>query len=321
MSFVKYTNDDYVVSSEISVKNLWSNNQSQLTSFFTSSVITNSYYISVYNNVSTSSNQFDITYGNLYGTGSLPINLSVPENTPTRITYGQYRNLIYGNESSSFIFNNIVSEDFWVVNINRNLYKESIKPGSLNITLRSGSNVLKITDDSNDNSTVNFIGTNRYYTLVSGSNGNKVSNAINNPSGSYGYLFPDMGFFILNPKALSTPPASGGLSLTTGSNPNTSLFNAISGGGDFNLLSQETLSSIYFFTRIKNKDFNYTTNPSIIDDNGNLIYSNLINNPQTFMTTVGLYNDNNELLAVAKLNKPLKKDFTSEMLLQIKLNY
>jgi hypothetical protein len=47
----------------------------------------------------------------------------------------------------------------------------------------------------------------------------------------------------------------------------------------------------------------------------------LINNPQTYVTTVGMYNDNNELLAVAKLSKPLVKDFTKEALIRVKLDY
>jgi hypothetical protein len=89
----------------------------------------------------------------------------------------------------------------------------------------------------------------------------------------------------------------------------------------FALQSEENVSSHLFFTRVKNQDFNYTTNPSIIDANGNLIYTTLINNPQTYITTVGMYNDQNELLAVAKLSRPLVKDFTKEALIQVKLDY
>ena len=47
----------------------------------------------------------------------------------------------------------------------------------------------------------------------------------------------------------------------------------------------------------------------------------MINSPQAFITTVGLYNDNNDLLAVAKLSRPLLKDFTKETLVRIKLDY
>jgi hypothetical protein len=47
----------------------------------------------------------------------------------------------------------------------------------------------------------------------------------------------------------------------------------------------------------------------------------MINSPQAYMTTVGLYNDNNDLLAVAKLSQPLLKDFTKEALVRIKLDF
>ena len=66
---------------------------------------------------------------------------------------------------------------------------------------------------------------------------------------------------------------------------------------------------------------NYTTNPTVIDSNGNLLYTSLIYNPQTYITTVGLYNTEGDLVAVAKLNKPLVKDFTKELLLRVKLDF
>jgi hypothetical protein len=52
-----------------------------------------------------------------------------------------------------------------------------------------------------------------------------------------------------------------------------------------------------------------------------VIYSSFINNPQTYVTTVGLYNDSNELVAVAKLSRPLIKDFTKESLIRVKLDF
>jgi hypothetical protein len=101
----------------------------------------------------------------------------------------------------------------------------------------------------------------------------------------------------------------------------TNIVNSIVNGSYFQLNSQETISSDYVFVRIKNQDYNYTTNPSFITGSGTLIYSNFINSPQTFPTTVGLYNDNNELLAVAKMSKPLTKDFTKEALVRVKLDW
>jgi hypothetical protein len=328
MSFVRYNTDDSVISSETVVRGMWTADNATLSTFYTSSVVTSSYYLNVFDTVATSSLQFSIQYGHLEGSGSTDINTSVTDITPTRINYGQYRSLIYNDENSSFNFGGIVSKDFFAVNIARSRYKESIKPGSITLKL-SGSVVLSLTDDSVvSGSVTNFIGSNRYYNLISGSAGTAAT-SLAGVSGSYGLLFPDLGTIILNPRALSAPTANGGIILnvsqTNGSNGNNreTLYKAISGSGasSFVLQSQETVSSRYFFTRVKNNEFNYTTNPSIINDSGSLLYTTLIDNPQTYVTTVGMYNDNNELLAVAKLSRPLIKDFTKESLIRIKLDY
>jgi hypothetical protein len=328
MSFVRYNTDDSVISSETVVRGMWTADNPTLTTFFTSSVITSSYYLNTYDTVSTSSLQFSIQYGHLEGSGSTDINASVADITPTRINYGQYRSLIYNDENSSFNFGGIVSKDFLAVNVARSRYKESIKPGSLTLKL-SGSVVLSLTDDSViSGSVTNFIGSNRYYNLISGSAG-IAATSLAGISGSYGLLFPDLGTILLNPRALSLSSANGGIVLNISQSNNSpgnnaeTLYKAISGTGasSFVLQSQETVSSRYFFTRIKNNEFNYTTNPSIINDSGSLLYTTLIDNPQTYVTTVGMYNDNNELLAVAKLSRPLVKDFTKESLVRIKLDY
>ena len=119
---------------------------------------------------------------------------------------------------------------------------------------------------------------------------------------------------------------------TYGNNP-TRLYNAISSSfgtsttvgvrsNIFELNSQETISSDYVFIRARNNEFNYTENPSFISGStGEVIYSYFINNPQTFPTTVGLYNDNSDLLAVAKLSRPIQKDFTKEALVRVKLDF
>jgi len=328
MSFVRYNTDDSVISSETVVRGMWTADNATLSTFFTSSVVTSSYYLNVFDTANTSSLQFSIQYGHLEGSGSTDINSSVSDITPTRINYGQYRSLIYNDENSSFNFSGIVSKDFLAVNVARSRYKESIKPGSLTLKL-SGSVVLSLTDDSViSGSVTNFIGSNRYYNLISGSAGTAAT-SLAGVSGSYGLLFPDLGTILLNPRALSAPTANGGIILNVsqsngspGNNAET-LYKAISGSGasSFVLQSQETVSSRYFFTRVKNNEFNYTTNPSIINDSGSLLYTTLIDNPQTYVTTVGMYNDNNELLAVAKLSRPLVKDFTKESLIRIKLDY
>jgi hypothetical protein len=314
MSFSRYTPEDQVVSSETVVRGLWSGDSNTIFQFFTQSGYTE-YYLDVYDG--TNNVQFDIQFGNIYGSGSTAINSAVPGKTPSRVVYGQYRNLVYGTETGNFVFNSSVSaSSIYIINIARSRYKESLLPGSFELTL-SGSAAKPITliDDSTTTSISRFLGENRYYNVISGS----IANGAFSTATNYGFFLPDLGVVILDSGSLS-----GYIKNVSNNNNALNLYNAISSGSivnSFKLKSSETVSSTYFFTRVKNSEFNYTTNPSIIDDNGNLLYTTLINSPQTFPTTVGMYNDNNELLAVAKLSRPLAKDFTKEALIRIKLDY
>jgi len=96
----------------------------------------------------------------------------------------------------------------------------------------------------------------------------------------------------------------------------------IGGSAPTHVDSEEVITSNYIFIRARNAEFNYSTNPSFIDSgSGGVLYTDFITAPQTFITTVGLYNDNGDLLAVAKLSKPLKKDFTKEALIRVKLDF
>ena len=326
MSFVRYNTEDSVISAETVVRGLWTGDNNSLNLFFTGSSYTE-YYLDVYQSSTTttgSSVQFDIQYGNISGSGSAPINSSVSGYSPSRIIYGQYRNLVYGTETTNFSFDDGVTtaKDIYVINISRARYKESLQPGSLNLTLKSGSNAISLTDDSNTTNLTRFIGENRVYYIISGSSGNAYTSSA--ATTYYGMVLPDLGVMILNASGTLSPYITTPSQATSSVNNHLKLHRSIVSGsvsGSFTLQSSETVSSRYFFTRVKNSDFNYTTNPSIIDDNGNILYTTLINNPQTFITTVGMYNDSNELLAVAKLSKPLVKDFTKEALIRVKLDY
>jgi hypothetical protein len=304
---------------------MWTGDNNRLTNFVTASGYTE-YYLDVYNNnpaLSGSELQFDIQYGNINGSGSVPINPIISGSSPSRIVYGQYRNLVYGTETTNFSFDGgtTTAQQIYVINISRARYKQAILPGSFNLTLGSGSATIQLTDDSNTTSLTRFIGENRVFYIISGSNGNAyTASAATGPY--YGIMLPDMGFIVLDASGSLRPYiTAASQSVAIASNNHLNLYRSIVSGSNFTAQSSEVVSSRYFFTRVKNGEFNYTTNPSIIDANGNLLYTTLIDNPQTFITTVGMYNDNNELLAVAKLSKPLVKDFTKEALIRIKLDY
>ncbi len=337
MSFTRLDPTDLVVSSDSITAPAWSNNVTTLTSFFLPTV--SSSYVDVYDGAVTSpsaSIQFSVAYAHKLGSGSLPFNSLVPGNSPTRVLYGEYRNLIYGDAESlvSFGTGNTDSIDMVIIQIDRNRYKEALFPGTFNLRL-TGTGTINLTDNSKDVSTITYVDGGRVFDIVSGSNGTAANSPLlagapakgYTPSGSYGLFLPDMGLIVLNPRALSL--TTGGIqtnftatnTLATMNANNAIITSAISNGGSFQLNSQETISSNYIFVRIKNGDYNYTTNPSFITGSGDLIYTNFINSPQTFPTSVGLYNDNNELLAVAKLSKPLTKDFTKEALIRVKLDW
>jgi hypothetical protein len=347
MSFTKFDSTDLVVSSDSVTAPAWSSNLPILTSFYTASAgtITSSFYVDVYNaptNVINSAVQFSIAYGRMDGSGSAPFNNSVPDYTPTKINYSQYRNIIYGDNEGYFNFGtgNTGSQDMIAIQIDRNRYKEGLFPGTFNLTLSYGtvSNELKLTDNSNDVTSISYLDCGRVFDIVSGSDGSAQSSPLvtgasargYSPSGSYGLFLPDVGLILLNPSALACPSGQGGLGFSyyTGNGPaaqdytnNLEILTLFQSGSNFQLNSQETISSDYIFVRIKNTEYNYTSNPSFITGSGNLIYSNFINSPQTYITTVGMYNNANELLAVAKLSKPLVKDFTKEALIRVKLDW
>ena len=91
---------------------------------------------------------------------------------------------------------------------------------------------------------------------------------------------------------------------------------------NLSFISLNMLKRSVFFTRAFNQEFNYSNNPTAIA-NASLgsISSNLTGWPTAFITTVGLYNSNNELLAVAKTAPPVKKDFDTEKVFAVRLQY
>lgn len=342
MSFKRFDLEDVVVSAESVTSPIWSGDQTTLSTFFTSSTqvggTSADYYYNIFNTGSQQAGartQFSLAYADKKGSGSIAFNTNVPGKSPSSTVYGQYRNLILGTEEQDFTFGEINSEHFYVISIDRARYKEKLLPGTLDLELKqSGSSAsLRLTDNSNIITTTTFTDAGRVYELVTGSLGNlsagkKNSQGYTQNSGSYGKLLPDVGLILLNGKALDAPYASGGLDLQTNRGANVAgeniekVFDRLNAGnGSFRIQSEETVSSNFVFVRARNSEFNYSTNPSLITGSGELRHDVMINSPQSFITAVGLYNDNNDLLAVAKLSRPLLKDFTKEALIRIKLDY
>ena len=340
MSFVRFSQEDIVNDTARITTSTWTGNTNSLTAVHTSSTqaafgsptSSGAHFIEVFDKAtsdSTAEVQYAVAYGHKAGSGSLDFTNAVGSigNSPTRNIYSQYRQLVFGTETSNFNFTDFTPDDIYVININRSRYKHNLKPGSLNLTIgAAGATRLHLTDDSitaTGSSTITNAG--RQFNIVSGSNGVRGTSAtvdITN-SGSYGFFYPDSGFIILNPAALDHTVTSVEPTTTanTAANNHEKLVDAIGAGGNFIVDSEEKVSSTYYFARARNFEFNYTTNPSFIDDNGNVLINSMINNPTVYISTVGMYNDSGDLLAVAKLSQPVTKDFTKEALIRVKLDY
>jgi hypothetical protein len=347
--------DDIIPNQQETVtKALFSNNVGNLLTYFTSSTATatqNTYYREIFNSASiltTSQPQFSIAYGDYLGSGSVDTTGGLNNDTPSRAIYRQYAQLVLEPNDYKFTINGIDTNNIYVVNFNRARFREKLDPGNIEFNIaylsgsgfpnivHTGSNVqllplaqgggkLTIIDDSNA-SLGNVSEAGLVYNLVSGS----ITNGIYNTSAPhyYGLIYPQHGYAIFDANTLNISASFNTVtgSLVQGDNA-MKLFTAISGaaardGYGIQARSSEQVKSTYYYVRVKNGEYNYSNNPSFVTGSlGQLTYSTFINDPQIYITTVGLYNDRRELLAVAKLSRPILKAFTREALLKVKLDF
>jgi len=81
------------------------------------------------------------------------------------------------------------------------------------------------------------------------------------------------------------------------------------------------LNSTIYFCRANHNEFNYSTNPTYVDGSKIRVKTNSTDEPISYITSIGLYNDNNELMATAKLSEPLRKSPSTEFTLRCRLDY
>jgi hypothetical protein len=332
---------------------LWSDNLASLTTFFTASDQTISqrrYYVDTYQKTPAATGsavQFSLAFGHALGSGS--DSQGQLNDSPSKAVYSQYRQLLLNPDDTRFTTAGSGSTDYiYVVNFKRNRLKERLDAGNFELPLRymsasldvnaTGSNVdvsssvvFTLIDDSTlADATIGDSG--KRYNIVSGS----INDGVYNSTAPvyYGLAYPDYGTLILDGKMLDQQL---NFQTTTGSsvegNNHFRLFHSISGSSlltnpatsdpyGFLARNSEQITSTHYFVRIKNGEYNFSNNPSYVTGSDGLIQqSTFIKDPKTYITTVGLYNDSQELLAVAKLSKPLLKSFQREALIRVKLDF
>ena len=72
-------------------------------------------------------------------------------------------------------------------------------------------------------------------------------------------------------------------------------------------------------------EFNYSSNPTYVDSSGNIVVTsddiNTLEKPFSYITTVGLYGDYDELLAVAKTSRPIEKNDEKDLTIRVRLDF
>ena len=338
-SIDKVTNRTEVVTSGI-----WSGDAGSLATFYTSSAQSSSasgrYYLDVYNENATSSSsevQFSIAYGHISGGGAPTLDQSDNSTLPTKAIYSQFRNLLLDSGDTYFsVYKNTTAggqdiSDILAINVNRARYKEQLDPGNVQLNLKNGSTIISLIDDSGQTETVGASG--RVFNMVSGAlnigtaNEGTINSLTSSNGQGWGLFYPDAGVMLLNPSAVASAL---GITFSSASAANTynnainnmKLYQAISASGDFQARRTENVSTSHYFVRANNREFNFSNNPTFVTGSvGQFVQPTFERDPKVYITSVGLYDDANELLAVAKTSKPIEKSFDKEVAIKVKLDF
>ena len=307
-----------------------------------------SYY---YNLQYNSKDHFSVTYGHIGGSGSA-VETATQEGT-TQAIYKQFYNFtepsaenIRDGAGWSMIdgtngANAVTQEGVYIVAAERLQMKDRLNPGTWTVTL-SGSTTadaavsLNLTDDSK---TVNAESApfGPRYNIVEGSAGT-VTTAYTTKT--YGFFYPDAGLMVFSANALSSsiPGTSGYIASGSGVDTegsglasdlrvtnladNANKIAVALQKGSVTLRSEERQYIYDYFCRAKASEYNLSQNLTFWSGSTYEIrHSDMVTNPQTFISEVGLYDNQNSLVAVGRLSSPINKNFSSEAIVKVRLTY
>jgi|688.fasta_scaffold00957_51 hypothetical protein len=327
----------------------------KLSTFYTGSLTDKNkkYYIPIYNNPQNSEDsyhQFDISFAHISGSGSKYIE-NGEDLLPSKTMYRKYLLECFGTNKGKFKFKNGKNGDyFYAIQIDRDLFKDRLDPGNFQLYLsplsssanqlyNTGSNfslnqtsdvIYTLIDESKDTAEVitDSEGIYDYYYVTSGSLQEGVYGDTDDDA--WGIVFPKMGLIILDGVVLDQSCSFNTVTASIDGDNIRKLFISISGssvqtlsrtqtGSFFARSTEESLVETYF-CRANYYEFNYSNNYTYITGSkgevNNLMFRR---EPNSYITSIGLYNRNNELVAVGKLPQPLLKNAGTEYIFQVRL--
>ena len=318
------------------------------------------YYYNVYDKNpqvdSSAEVQFAVAYGHVNGSGSITLANDDNSLLASKATYAQYRSMLLDPTDTKFSFVNSAgvstdSNSVYVINLSRSRYREKMDAGNWSLSLSGSNGMFTFIDNSGKKFSDENGLSGRVFKVVSGSlnlgteNEATVNTTTDVTSGEgFGLFYPDRGIIVLNPKALGNTIGnvydnnwnlignlSGSLDTATEQYNHKRLYHAIRTGGKvstgfagqygFEARRTENVSTQHFFVRATNREFNYSNNPTYVNADGTFVETTFKTDPYTYITTVGLLSDANEVLAIAKTSQPIARSFDKEVLIKVKLSF
>jgi hypothetical protein len=301
---------------------------------------------------------FDVTCG--YDESSIVSASTNTQNSKKINLYNQFSQILLGYdaisgnveifESDLDITDNTSTEQMkscFFISLSRLLTKDQIKKGSFSLELGRGPASAAMTSritlqDLRANVDGTQVGSSigGDYGVLFDSTGSADSST---NTSSYGVVFYQAGIVVLSSSIWdervtgSNDFASGSTSMTgsdSGTGPARTALEMIATGAIsgtcsairnriYNLSYNNTteINSTIYFCRAPVNKFNYSANPTYVSESKIRVKQRASDTPMAYVTTIGLYNVNNELLATAKLSEPLKKDPSNELTLRVRLDY
>ena len=311
------------------------------------------YFFGISHNTTLTTQEFNVAFGSTNGYGG---DSSVGKiKSPTEAIYKQYASMLLApmevtggfkiSQGGSHAAKKTSKDtEIFVLSATRTNMKDRINKGTWTVALSGsllgggGDAFIKLTDDSKTTkATATPVGDR--YNIVSGAAGT-VHNAAT--SQSFGYFYPNVGILVFSGHELSSSiggkevdrndtvifgdATHAGFAFPTGSltNSKTALrfINCLKAGGSLTFRDEEDQVSAQYFCRTRAGHNNFSNNPTFVSGSLNELRSTKMKgNPQTFITQVQLYNDDGHMVAVGSLSTPLKKNFSSEATIKVKLTY
>lgn len=266
---------------------------------------------------SLSSPLFDITYGCATGSSYNVGSTSTSSQTEKIKIHREYASVLLGNPDSLFNIASTDRKEAIFISVKRNLLKDELKKGTVSLVINSGTPTQYTASDAG--AAVNF---------KQSLGGDYAPLKYNGTGSEVGQVWYNAGVIVLHPDT-----AWGAITLWSGSKTlveiqSSGSINKVVDGfrthtEQFSFNNQTNLQSSVYFCRAFNNEFNYSSNPTFTDDSGLIRVtsgSNILTT-RTYVTTIAFYDENDNMIASAKVNKPVLKSPETECTFRVRIDY